>query len=308
MTLTLFAAFGAAQVPERQDKLALADAAAARGRVLLREKKYDDAIAAFREALEIKTKIYGFDSPSHYELAMALTAAGRITEALETFRQGVCWDSTKDELWMSSISIGYAMDYAILLAELGKKTEAKAMYYYGMRRFNEHSDPNRKGFEPTPGGYLEPIPFLVVFDPDPTMVWWDYEAEKLIVAATALKAKGQKLGGIEQLKGVREKAPDWLVPAMDLVWQHFIDGAEADRFAEAASLAKTPEERQWVAAYREVFTTDDWNVQRDRWQEVANKMAAIGAARRKASVVLEQARQNLKYVHHKIAIERDLGG
>lgn len=294
-----------AQDPEARRLQEESDALRRRAYVLMSEKKYDETIALFRGVVRLWNETGRFSTRNYYDLAQALTAANRIEEALDAYRHGVIYEPAKGELWINASQTSYAMDYAILLAKCERADEAKAVYYYGLRRFNEQTHPGGKDYEAI-GGHQEPFPFLVVFDQDPSMTVWQYTPERLTAAALLIKLAGLGPQATPHaMKQVRDTAPDWINPAMYMVWQGVVDRKEADRFAEAASLARTPEEREWVSAYRDVFESDDWQVQLERWTEVANKMAAIGAARRKASVVPEQARQNLKNIHHKTAVTRD---
>lgn len=302
--LTMFAPLALAQKD-------LARSASERGRALLAEKRYDEAIAAFQAAVDIWNEKGKFDSWSNYELAKALTAAGRKEQALESYRNAVRWDAIEGELHINQAPIQIALDYAILLAECGREHEAKALYYFGLRRFNEQADPGTENYDPQQSsGRAEPFPFLIVFDPDPTMTFSQYTPERLIAAATAIRIPTSMTIHSDMMKQLRQNIPDWIFPAMCLVWSEPVVVGHYEpviaRFNEAASLATTNETRNWVSMYQDVFDTSDMMDPQAKWLDVANRMAAIGATRRKASVVLKQAQEDLKKVHEKIAIERDL--
>ncbi|MEW5884138.1 MAG: tetratricopeptide repeat protein [Armatimonadota bacterium] len=270
-----------------------ADAAVARADALWREQRYDEAIAALREAATISERLSYFTSRYHHHLAKVLVRTGRKDEALEAYRKAFRWDAELGELdFGTAPAVQEAMEYAILLAQAGREEDAKAMYYYGLRIFNRF-----------PGGILEPFPFLVVFDPDPVMQYWPYSVENFTAAATVLTA--DLSGPYRPYEKVRQMKPDWILPAIYNVWQPLVDGQERERLAAAMRLARTQEEREWAALYQPMLELTDWQEQLHMFDQVADRLAAIGAERRKNSVVLRRAKENLRNIHHRIAVTRD---
>lgn len=272
-----------------QEILERVHAAIARGGALYRQQRHDEMIAAYGEAAALSEQLSYFTSDYHHRFARVLTRAGRRDEALEAYRKAVRWDAEQGEL---DSHIEIAMEYAILLARAGREEDAKAMYYYGLRIFNR-----------LPGGTLEPFPFLVVFDPDPVMQYWPYSVENLTAAATVLTA--DLSGPYRPYEKVRQMKPDWILPAIYNVWQPLVDHQERERLAAATRLARTQEEREWAALYQPVLELTDWQEQQAKFYEVADRLAAVGAERRKNSVVLRRAKENLRNIHDRIAVTRD---
>jgi tetratricopeptide (TPR) repeat protein len=284
--------FGQAQGSDQEIR-EQAEAAVARADELWREQRHDEAIAALREAATVSERLSYFTSAYYLRLAKVLVRTGRRDEALEAYRKAVRWDAEKGEIDITETQVQTAMEYAMLLAQAGREEDAKAMYYYALRILNQSS---------LPSGRAEPFPFLVVFDPDPAMQYWQYSVESLTAAASVLtRSKGFE----EPLTRAQRMKPDWIVPAMYGVWHDFVDGRELERLAAAVRLARTQEEREWAALYLPVLELTDWQEQQALFYEIANRLAAIGAARRKASVVLQRAKENLRNIHHRIAVTRD---
>lgn len=270
-----------------------ADAAAARADVLWRAQRHDEAIAALREAATISERLSYFTSDYYLRFAKVLVRTGRKDEALEAYRKAVRWDAEQGELDITEAPVRTAVEYAVLLAEAERQEDAKAMYYYALRFFNSGPLPNGRG---------EPFPFLVVFDPDPVMQSWPYSVENITAAALVLtRSKGFR----EPLERALRMKPDWIVPAMYNVWQDFVDHQERERLAAAMRLARTQEEREWAALYQPMLELTDWQEQLHMFEQVADRLAAIGAERRKNSVVLRRAKENLRNIHHRIAVTRD---
>ncbi|MEW5884139.1 MAG: tetratricopeptide repeat protein [Armatimonadota bacterium] len=267
-----------------------AEAASNRAAMLLSMERYDEAIAEYRDAVQISEGLSYFTSRYNYFLAKALTSAGRRQEALGAYRRAVRWDPAKEDLDITYPTVVTAMEYAILLAQAGREEDAKALYYYALRHFNIRGK-----------GTAEPFPFLVVFAQEPGMVHWAYSADNLVAAATGFTSFG---GPPHELwKTAQRMKPDWIIPSMYLVWQW--DDQQLEQLAAAMQLARTREEREWAALYQPVFELTDRTEQYDKFFEIADRLAAIGAERRKNSVVLRRAKESLRNIHHRIAVTRD---
>ncbi len=205
--------------------------------LLLRDKRYEEAIAAYRRAIQAQTdyrRIVGSRDSGHhvsyYGIARALTGLGRDTEALDAYREAIGWNDNWPDFTFLDNS---AMDYAILLARQGRSEDAKTMYYAGLRVLNFYG-----------GARDEPSPLLVVFDPDPDAVVWTYTPQRLEAAALMAKAIYYGYAGIADADAARKLAPDWSLPVL---FRAFMlggryEGRDAD-YALAASLAKTADER-----------------------------------------------------------------
>lgn len=84
----------------------------------------------------------GFSSRAARELAKALIRAKRDDEALAAFREGFRWHPEQRDLIQAGFFLSDIGDYALLLLTAGKSEEAKAMYYYALRQWGHASDAN----------------------------------------------------------------------------------------------------------------------------------------------------------------------
>ncbi|MBV6491930.1 MAG: hypothetical protein M5U21_04410 [Fimbriimonadaceae bacterium] len=222
-----------------------------RARVLLRNDQVEQAISVLREATAIEASLdFGTWGVSGQSLARLYVKLGRTEEALEAYRMLFRWDKAG---WVPS---GWdlvgpripTMEYAILLAKAGRPEDAKAMYYSELRRFNG------SGQRPA-----EPVPFLVVFDPEPEGVYWEYSPERLEAAALMIMAlEGDSADFVTQewthtrdiMRRVRALAPDWFYPVMYLAAQNWRFPQGPELLALAESLARPGLERDLIAKYR----------------------------------------------------------
>lgn len=274
--------------PEVRAKKQRADQAHERGRAFLKQNQLEQAIEAFREVVAIEKTIpgSGFRSSPNYDLAKALTLAKRPEEALAAYKQAFRWDPKRGELDTNGppfIQLG--MDYAIALAKANRPNDAKAVYYSTLRKLSEA----RWGFEP--------FPFLVVFDPDPTMTEWELTKENLVAAATMLRAPESGPDAIALTESVRNMKPDWIMPVMYLANR----GKDRQNNLDVAmSLARNAEERMWVQEYKANHVRIEGEESKERWAR-ETRLAEIGVARRKASVALAAAKAELKDNWRKVA-------
>lgn len=249
---------------------------------LLNAGKSDEAIAKIREAIALQSQLMQVFG-GYGDLGRALCQAGRLTEAVEAFRRSLCWH--KDQLVTSNPYSLY--DYAILMARLGKEREAKALYYLQMARA---VGPMEHGRVDT----AEPIPFLVLFDPEPGMTAWSYSPEALEAAMLMLSDTvgylplGERTTGyrtINQLKAERARRlmPEWSFPVVLLARLTHGDKRVA-LFEQAKLLAKTPEEGSWIEQFQQSLQLPI----RER-----ENLSKIGIERRRQSEVLHRAFQEL---------------
>ncbi|MCK6631705.1 MAG: hypothetical protein L6Q31_04945 [Fimbriimonadaceae bacterium] len=222
-----------------------------RARVLLRSDQIEQAISVLREATAIEASLdFGTWGVSGQSLARLYVKLGRTEEALEAYRMLFRWDKAG---WVPSgwdlvgprISM---MEYAILLAKAGRPEDAKAMYYSELRRFNGGGQRS-----------AEPVPFLVVFDPEPEGVYWEYSPERLEAAALMIMAlEGGPADFVTQehtlprdiVRRVRALAPDWFYPVMYQAAQNWRYRQGPELLALAESLARPGLERDLIAKYR----------------------------------------------------------
>jgi tetratricopeptide (TPR) repeat protein len=263
--------------PEIIAKTHRAQAATVRGEEFLKNKQFDKAIEAFREAVRIEDTLGYFTSGGNYDLAEALITAGRPKEALVAYKKAIRWDPVRKELDINGPpAINISMDYAMLLAKSGKEDEAKAIYYYGLRYFNWDAE-----------DVFEPFPFLVVFDldDDPNATVWEYSQENLEAAATMAKASYRGWDLDSMLVKVRKLQPTWVLPIM-IQYTRSDEGAQkSDVKKLAEALAKNDTERAWIKAFLK-----------------GENLAKVGLAMRKSSSVLNKARADLETTHDQVAI------
>lgn len=230
-------------------------------RSLMSRGSMSEALPQLQQAAAIQATMVGFKATANLELARAFVKLGRNTDALEAYRKVFCWNASKADLDVGSgPTIHPVMEYAILLAKEGRAEDAKAMYYFGLRHLND-SDRTK-----------EPVPFLVVFDPEPEGIQWEYTPQRLEAAALMTQAmhdgwmdfatREQTLP-MQIVARVRELAPDWFYPVMFKAAKNWNSERGPQLVSEADALARPGLERQLVTRYRE-----------DLAQHLANNEAA----------------------------------
>jgi tetratricopeptide (TPR) repeat protein len=218
--------------PETLRKLDLMNEATDRAEALLAKGLFDEAIWEFRRAVEIEDTIPGWFSSGHYDLAKALVVAGRNEEAMEAFAKAVKWDEKRGDWYVNGPPpYRIAMDYAILAAKQGDERKAKEMYYFGLRRFNSGADK-----------YVEPVPFIVVFDPDPLMDVWEYSPEALTAAALMAHVSYQRPEFLQEVKRLK---PDWMLPVA-FEGLHSFGTKRDELLGIARGLARSEREIMWL--------------------------------------------------------------
>jgi tetratricopeptide (TPR) repeat protein len=209
-----------------------------RGDSFLFAKDFESAVLEYRKAMEIEATLPGGASSGAYQLAKAFAIMGNHKSALDAFAVAVKFDHRrKDWAVRGPSTIQVAMDFAICAAQVGDVKKAKEMYYFGLRNFNTQLDPS-----------VEPIPFIVVFDPDPTMECWEYSKESLIAAAKMVKAVYTDTAVL--IAEVHALKPDWLLPYL-FEASGRTGKAREGLVLEASKNAKTDRERGLIRAYVE---------------------------------------------------------
>ena len=252
------------------------------GNGLLRESKIEEAIVEFRKAIEIENTFGYFTSVGRYELAKALTVAGRLDEAIVAFKSALKWNSVRQDLTGNGpVLTLIAMDYAMVLARVGKTSEAKSIYYFGLREFNV-------GALET----FEPVPFLVVFDPDPNATVWEYSEQKLIAAATMAKAPYMNIETTKLVEQVRSMEPSWSLPVAFQASRKL--GKKREELLNIAlRLTKSSLERSRIESLR-------LNGASAGSRPATNKLVS-GAVLRQSSVAIQNSKQDLAKSHSKVA-------
>jgi tetratricopeptide (TPR) repeat protein len=203
----------------------------------LERNELDRAIEQYRRVMKLEASIYGNRGNGAYGLAQALTRADRPAEAMDAYAKAVWWEERRNDWSVTGPPvIEFAMDYAMLAARQGDVARAKEMYYFGMRQFNRYG-----------GKSYEPIPFLVVFDPDPSpeMEVWEYSESNLRAAALMAKVASQGSKDRPLIDEVRKLAPNWSFPLAFLA-ESPVGKPNEEFMALALQLARNDQERAWI--------------------------------------------------------------
>ncbi len=189
---------------------------------------------------EIENRYGGYHPEVYLDLGEALAEANRFDEALEAYRSGFQWSESIGDLRLEP-GREHGIGYATLLARAGKFEEAKAMYYWVLRQWT------------VSGGYEE-FPFLVVFDPDPSMQVWASTPDKLLSAILMLRAihTHEMHEQNRMFDELIEREPAWVLP---FIFRHHRD-MDHQWIGHARAMAATPEERQWVESFDRVLTAE----------------------------------------------------
>lgn len=195
----------------------------------------DVAVPLYEKAMALDESIEEVGGMAAYHYGRALLNAGRYAESAKAYNRLFRWDSGKQKPFHSSGGVvSYCMEYAIALSELGRVDEAKAIYHYGLSRFNGPKSRER-----------EPLPFLVVFASEPDGIEWEYTKQNLKVAALMLRLQDYSIH-TKDIDKVRRLAPNWFYP---LIWLANQDGRRSeDCLAQAKALVK-PNEQKLLEQY-----------------------------------------------------------
>lgn len=282
-----------------------------RAKELIRSIDDQGAITKLQEAAVVEATMANFHARAKYALARMYVKQNRIPEALDAYRATFTWNPSanygniqRGDLDPGShAGIEAVIEYAVLLAKEGRAEDAKAMYYYGLRAY----------FAPMPRSQ-EPAPFLVVFDPEPEGIQWQYTPPRLEAAAlmvlTMLSsgtidfATNELTRSRQWLGQVRTLAPDWFYPVLYLA-NNATNGSaqEQQLLAEADALARPGLERQLVEGFRQRLA--EWREYCEQnelaWSMATdNRTMTEGAERRRRMQCLRPNEQILR----RLSIER----
>ncbi|MCC7435223.1 MAG: hypothetical protein IT363_11100 [Methanoregulaceae archaeon] len=247
----------------------------------------DEGITALRDALvlsEAFDKRYNSFSPkAASELAKALVRAEKDDEALVAFRKAFRWSPERSDLITGVVSQEDTANYALLLLKAGKVEEAKAMYYYVMRYWGDN-------------GY-QYFPYLIVFEPDPTMTVWESTPDKLLSAILMLRAIHSRDHAVrkDRIEEARKRDPSWILPVF-----YANESFDTKWFTQVAGMASDQHEKEWIFIYQQAFALSGVE-QRNAIRDVWLKLGKIAAERRKNSEVLKQAKLDMARLHPKLA-------
>lgn len=210
------------------------------------QHQYDEAVTVFTQAQTLEDQIsatwHERVSSASASLARALVAAGRENDALVAYRHAFWWNERTHDIDMNGGEVDpLVLSYALLLAKHGEIEEAKAMYYYALRQFNGPMG----GDKATRG--IEPIPFLVVFDPEPEGIPWDYSFDRF--KAAILLVKGMIESKKDFFEQARELVPDSFYPVILLADKQECHHRDA-MITQAEAFARPGLERDLIAQYR----------------------------------------------------------
>lgn len=268
-------------------------------RILMSRGSVSEALPALQQAAVIQATMVGFKATANLEIARTFVKLGRNPDALEAYRRVFCWNARKEDLDVGAGPIIHpVMEYAILLAKNGRAEDAKAMYYFGLRNLN---DSDR---------WKEPVPFLVVFDPEPEGIQWEYTPERLEAAALMTQAlhggwmdfaTREQMLPMQIVARVRQLAPDWFYPVIYKAARGWNSERGPQLVSEAEALARPGLERQLVAKYREDLAEHlAINEAADSPQASDERPMAEGSRRRSLMLCLSPDEQILR----RLSIER----
>lgn len=217
-------------------------------RGLIRNGNLSQSIPIFQQAATVQATMIGFKSSANFELARTFVRLGRNADAIGAYRKVFRWNAVKMDLDVGTGPIIQpVMEYAILLSREGRSEDAKAIYYFGLRHLNV--DDRTK----------EPIPFLIVFEPELEGIRWEYTAQRLEAVAnmtmamhggTTDFATNSQTTPTELVSRVRELAPDWFYPVIFKAAKNWNSERGEQLLAQAEALARPGLERELVARYR----------------------------------------------------------
>lgn len=206
-----------------------------------------DAVLTLQRAIATAQTMKARSNYPYYALATVYEKQGKPELALQAYSEAVYWEPKINDWFAPGTQLtDIAMDYAMLAARMGKETLAKEMYYWGMRRFNANQQ-----------SFIEPIPFRVVFDPDPSMEVWEYSRDNLCFAARVAKFASRTNSPFASsidwdatkkilMEHSGRLAPGWLF----LEFLEKYNSADEETFEayklEKAATAKTDLERSWI--------------------------------------------------------------
>lgn len=237
----------------------------------LAQERFDDAIRAIREGMALDTEYFRGKRTGHLYLGRVFARLGKTQEAFDEYRRSLHWRHFGPAFHSTNGTI----EYGQFLARNGKSREAISLYYNLLwhRSFGEPA-------------YLpsdEPIPYLVLFEPEPGMVAWTYTPDRMVAAFEVLRHDDS--GEIpEQMIRVRQLVPDWAYPVVRQAANTPTTEGRRALLDEARPMTKSQEERDWIDQYEASLKVPF----RERV-----RLSAIGMERRRASKVLERARLEL---------------
>jgi len=270
------------------------------------------ALTLLQEASAVEATMRAYHARSKYALARLFVKQNRIGDALECYKSTFIWNSKanygsiqRGDLASRGGGIDAAMEYAILLAQGGRAEDAKAMYYFALR---SHTLGQLSRSQ-------EPAPFVVVFDPEPEGIYWEYTPQRLEAAALMVLvmlsdgktdfATNSTTTDRDRLERIRTLAPDWFYPVLYMASQKNLDSPiRAQLTAEAQALAKPGLERQLMEQYNRDFAELlVINEQNDTPGATDSRPMTEGAERRKRMQCLRPNEQILR----RLSIERPGG-
>jgi hypothetical protein len=283
-----------------------------RAKQLVRSNDDQGAIAKLQEAAAVEATMANFHARAKYALASMYVKQNRIPMALEAYRATLTWNPAANfGFHQGDLNIGShagidsVMEYAILLAKEGRAEDAKAMYYLGVRAVM---------LQPQ-GRSQEPAPFLIVFDPDPEGIYWEYSPQRL--EAAVLMVQAMLASGVQDfatntwtssrqfIERVRALAPDWFYPVLYMANQRDYGSPEREQLlAQADALAKPGLEERYIEDFRRAVAAYLAESERQNLVPGVDHSPMIeGAERRKRMQCLRPNEQILR----RLSIERPGG-
>lgn len=213
-------------------------------RDLERQGKWQEVITACKDLIALESRppmAMKRHSHAYWRLARAYEQLDQSPDALDAYQKSISWIPEFADWDGNQFQV---LDYAISAAKQGQVEKAKEMYYLGLRKYNAAK-------------IHEDLPFLVVFDPDPGMDYWEYSTVNLEAAARMLKIVGGQVSGdvaewVKISRGelpnpidiVLSLKPDWLIPQLMKAGGH-----RAEKAKSVLGYVHTQREHQWLAEW-----------------------------------------------------------
>jgi tetratricopeptide (TPR) repeat protein len=192
------------------------------------------AITLYREAIQLEATQLGWSATAQSQLANCLHFAGRHREAVEEYRKAFRWSLSNKDISTNGGTEGNSkVNYALSLAKLDRREDAKAVYYSALRDFK---------FDDREA---EPVPFIAVFDPDPEGLFYEYTPERFEAACLLLRCRQEGFPWT-RLEEIRRLWPEWFLAPLAFAAK----SRDPLLLDEADSLARSPLEREIVATCR----------------------------------------------------------
>ncbi|MCG9895245.1 MAG: hypothetical protein MH204_07205, partial [Fimbriimonadaceae bacterium] len=155
---------------------------------------------------------------------------------MDAYSQAIFWDAKSGDWRVNGVQseVEVVADAIIFSVRLGNLMYAQDLYQFFLRRSSFRTS--------------EPIPWSVLFDPDPNFEQWELTEKNLQAIGMMLKYVGQYSKDERLLDEVKSLAPNWLMPDAFRLQYHTKDKDFPAAQAALMARAKTDRARSFIAA------------------------------------------------------------